>query len=124
MCPAAAFAMRNYANEMVYASTPAIRAIERDRLNASSHSLRAWHERLLFASSTYDFEPGAVQSTSQTAVPTFRATSVVKQVKWCLLSVSSAWADTHCNSCGGKWVSSLKFCKAFRFKYLDLSLST
>ena len=81
MCPAAAFAIRNFASEMVYASAPELRALERKRLNDSSHSLRSWHERLLFASSTADFEAGAVQYMSRTAVPTYRATPVIEQVR-------------------------------------------
>lgn len=93
MCPAAAFAIRNFANEMVFASTPEIRALERSRLNDSSHSLRSWHERLLFASSTTAYQPGAVQFMSQTAVPTYRATPVIEQVRRFLLVVPPVWAE-------------------------------
>lgn len=93
MCPAAAFAIRNFANEMVYASTPELRALERSRLNDSSHSLRTWHERLLFASSTTAFEPGSVQYMSQTAMPTYRATPVIEQVRRFLLLVPPVWAE-------------------------------
>ena len=91
MCPAAAFAMRNYANEMVYARTPAGRAGERINLNTTSLNLRTWHEQLLFASSTSDV--GSVRYTSKTAVPTYRATPVVMQVLRFLLSIPPVWAD-------------------------------
>ncbi|KAL3155070.1 hypothetical protein ABBQ38_011135 [Trebouxia sp. C0009 RCD-2024] len=91
------FAIRNFANEMVFASTPEIRALERSRLNDSSHSLRSWHERLLFASSTTAYQPGAVQFMSQTAVPTYRATPVIEQVFFgngCLRSPASTCVNS------------------------------
>ncbi len=78
----AAFAVRIFANEMVYASTPASRALQRVRLNESSHSLRTWHEQLLFASSTTSLlDAGSTEYVSHTAVPTYRATPVVEEVR-------------------------------------------
>lgn len=76
---AAAFAVRFYSNEMVFANTTADKAAARAGLNTSSSILRTWHERLLFASSTNTLIPGSVHYTSH-AVAGYRATPLVEKV--------------------------------------------
>ena len=83
MCFVAAFSVRFYANEMVFASHSGNLAAARNGLNISSGGLRTWHERLLFGSSTQQLAPGAVQYQAHDAVPAYRSTPVVEQVRCC-----------------------------------------
>ena len=65
---------------MVFASNSGNLAAARMGLNISSSSLRTWHERLLFGSSTQQLAAGAVQYQAHAAFPAYRSTPVVEQV--------------------------------------------
>lgn len=77
--------MRFFANEMVYASTPISLAGARRGLNVTSNILRTWHERLLFGSSTEEVAAGSIQYQAHGALPVYRSTPRVQQVRLCLL---------------------------------------
>lgn len=85
ICLAAAFAMRFFANEMVYADTSASLNGARQGLNASSNVLRTWHERLLFGSSTQAVAPGSIQYQAHGAMPAYRSTPQIQQERHCFL---------------------------------------
>lgn len=70
---------------MVRASTSAGRVAARNGLNATTSSLRTWHERLLFGSSTLELARGAIQYHSRSAMPAYRSTPLVEQVSHCIL---------------------------------------
>ena len=68
---------------MVFANYSGNLAAARDGLNRSADSLRTWHERLLFGSSTQQLASGAVQYQAHDALPVYRSTPVVEQVRRC-----------------------------------------
>lgn len=95
----AAFSMRFYANEMVFASQSGNLAAARNGLNMSTSGLRTWHERLLFGSSTQQLAPGAVQYQAHDAFPVYRSTPVIEQVRRCLCSEFSSYGSTRSRAC-------------------------
>lgn len=99
---AAAFATRFFANELVYADNAASLTAARQGLNVSSTVLRTWHERLLFGSSTQAVATGSIQYEAHGAMPAYRSTPLLQQVRHSFLLICHPIGLT-CLACKWRW---------------------
>lgn len=86
---AAAFGVRYFANEMVFANDSVARTEARLYLNATALLCRTWHERVLYASSTLAVDLSEVHYSLGDEQPAYKASALVETVS--LWHVSKNW---------------------------------